>query len=75
MAQHQNFHLPDGFETKLQSWVELNAKRQDWGKAREMRTLLEKSREAQAVRIAADPAADLMKLELADLGKAMGAMD
>jgi hypothetical protein len=40
-----------------------------------MRTLLEKSREAQALRIAADPSADLLKLELADLEKAMGAMD
>jgi stage V sporulation protein K len=75
MAQQQNFHLPDGFEAKLQSWVEPNAKRQDWGNAREMRTLLEKSREAQALRIATDPSADLMKLELADLEKAMGAMD
>lgn len=72
MAQHQNFHLPDRFETKLQSWVELNANRQDWGNAR---ALLEKSREAQALRIAADPTADPMKLKLADLEMAMGAMD
>jgi stage V sporulation protein K len=75
MAQHQNFHLPDGFEAKLKAWVAPNAKQPDWGNAREMRTLLEKSREAQALRIAADPSADLMKLELADLEKAMGAMD
>jgi hypothetical protein len=33
------------------------------------------SKRAQALRIAADPTADLMKLELADLEKAMGAMD
>jgi stage V sporulation protein K len=75
MAQHQNFHLPGGFEVKLQSWVEAKAKGQEWGNAREMRTLLEKSREAQALRIATDPSADLLKLELADLEKAMGAMD
>jgi stage V sporulation protein K len=75
MAQHQNFHLPDGFETKLRSWIESSAARKDWGNAREMRTLLEKSREAQALRIAADPSADLMKLDLADLEKAMGAMN
>jgi len=75
MAQHQNFQVPASFETKLLPWVTTNAKREDWGNARAMRTLLEKSREAQANRVARDPSADLMKLDTADLEKAMGAMD
>jgi hypothetical protein len=37
-----------------------------------MRTLLEKAREAHAARIAADPNADLSRIELADLGRAIG---
>jgi len=37
-----------------------------------MRTLLERAREAQAVRIAADPSADVGRLEMADMRAAMG---
>jgi AAA lid domain len=72
MAQRQNFQLPGGFESKLRPFVEENARREDWGNAREMRTLLEKAREAQAMRIAADPSADLTTLDTADLERAMG---
>ena len=75
MAEQQNFQLQDGFEVKLRPWVENNSKRENWGNARSMRTLLEKSREAQAMRISADPSADLLKLDAVDLEKAMGAMD
>jgi stage V sporulation protein K len=72
MAEHQDFQLPNGFEAKLRPWIEDNAKREEWGNAREMRTLLEKAREAQAMRISADPAANLTSLEMADLERAMG---
>lgn len=71
MAQRQNFQLPQNFEAKLRPWVEKNAKQEDWGNAREMRTLLEKAREAQAMRISADPSADLTKLEAVDIQQAM----
>jgi hypothetical protein len=37
-----------------------------------MRTLLEKAREAQAMRIAMNPSADLSRIEIADLMKATG---
>jgi hypothetical protein len=37
-----------------------------------MRTLLEKAREAQALRIATNPSADLSHIEIADLMKATG---
>jgi hypothetical protein len=75
MAVRQNFKLPSGFEVKLRPWIEENDQREQWGNAREMRTLLEKSREAQAMRIAADPNADLTMLETADLEQAMGTMN
>jgi len=73
MAKRQNFQLPDGFAAKMQPWIEDNVKRDDWGNAREMRTLLEKAREAQAMRIASDPTADLSMLQMADLEQAMSA--
>jgi AAA+ superfamily predicted ATPase len=72
MARRQSFELPQGLEAKLTPWVTANARREDWGNAREMRTLLEKAREAQAFRIAHDPNADLQKLELRDFEKALG---
>ena len=55
MAARQQFALPEGFEAKLRPWIEGRAKADDWANAREMRTLLEKTREAQALRIATIP--------------------
>ena len=75
MAVRQNFQLPSGFETKLRPWIEDNDKREQWGNAREMRTLLEKAREAQAMRIASDADADLTMLETTDLEQAMSAVN
>jgi len=72
MAERQHFQLPEGFESTLQPWINENVRREDWGNAREMRTLLEKAREAQAMRISDDPTGDLTMLELPDLEKAMG---
>ena len=74
MAARQHFQLADGYQAKLRAWVDESARREDWGNAREMRTLLEKAREAQALRIAADPSGDLSLLEIADLEEAMGAV-
>jgi SpoVK/Ycf46/Vps4 family AAA+-type ATPase len=51
MATAQHFKLSSDFESKLLPWIEQNSKREGWGNAREMRTLLEKAREAQAIRI------------------------
>jgi SpoVK/Ycf46/Vps4 family AAA+-type ATPase len=73
MAKRQSFDLPAGFEAKLDPWIRASAKREDWGNAREIRTLLEKAREAQAVRLAQDPHADLHRLELADIEAALRA--
>jgi stage V sporulation protein K len=72
MAVRQHFTLPDGFEGRIKPWIAERSRADDWANAREMRTLLEKAREAQAMRISADPAADLSRLEIADLMKATG---
>jgi hypothetical protein len=37
-----------------------------------MRTLLERAREAQAMRISASPSADVTRLEMADIRAALG---
>lgn len=70
MATAQHFKLPLGFEAKLLPWINANAKRDDWGNAREMRTLLEKVREVQVLRIMKEPTDDLTKIELVDLVQA-----
>jgi stage V sporulation protein K len=71
MVQQQNFELSADIEARLGTWIESNVKRDDWGNAREMRTLLERMREAQAVRIAHNPSASLTRFELADFMKAV----
>src|SRR5580658_2204810 len=72
MAAQQNFILPEGFEAKIKPWISERSRADDWANAREMRTLLEKAREAQATRIATEPSADLSRIEIADLMKAIG---
>jgi stage V sporulation protein K len=72
MVERQGFTLPDGFAAKVKPWIAERARADDWANAREMRTLLEKAREAQATRIANNPSADLSRIEIADLQKAMG---
>ena len=72
MAIRQQFNLPDGFEAKLKPWIENRSKAEDWANAREMRTLLERAREAQALRVASDPAADISQVTLEDIVLAMG---
>ena len=72
MAARQQFALPDGFEAKLRPWIEGRAKADDWANAREMRTLLEKAREAQALRVANDPSADISVVTIEDVIQATG---
>ena len=72
MAAKQHFTLPEGFPVRIKSWITERSRAEDWANAREMRTLLEKAREAQAMRISADPSADLSRLEIVDLMKATG---
>jgi stage V sporulation protein K len=72
MAAQQNFILPEGFEAKIKPWIAERSRADDWANAREMRTLLEKAREAQATRIAGEPSADLSRIETVDIVKATG---
>jgi SpoVK/Ycf46/Vps4 family AAA+-type ATPase len=71
MAKRQNYILPDELETRLKPWINIGMRSKTWGNAREVRTLLESAREAQALRIAADPSADIRKLEMADIETAL----
>ncbi|MDN3277624.1 AAA family ATPase [Frankia sp. RB7] len=71
MAKRQNFVLPDDLESSLDPWLKAGMRNKSWGHAREMRTLLERAREAQATRIAHDPSGDLRQLVMADLDAAI----
>jgi len=74
MAKSQKYELPDNLDAKLTPWPESESKRDSWGNAREMRTLLEQAREAQAMRIARNPGADLTKIEMSDIVAATGSL-
>src|SRR5712691_7438723 len=70
MAKRQNFVLPDNLESSLAPWLKVGMRNKSWGQAREMRTLLERAREAQATRIAHDPSGDVRQLAMADIDAA-----
>ena len=72
MAAKQHFTLPQGFQAAIKPWITERSQADDWTNARAMRTLLEKACEAQAMRISADPSADLSRLEINDLVHATG---
>jgi S1-C subfamily serine protease len=71
MAKRQNFVLPDNLESSLAPWMQVGMRSRSWGQAREMRTLLERAREAQATRIAHDPSGDLRQIAMADIDAAI----
>lgn len=71
MAKQQNFTLPDNLESSLLPWMKVGMKNRSWGQAREMRTLLERAREAQATRIARDPSGDVNQIAVADIDAAI----
>ncbi len=71
MAKRQNFVLPDHIESSLDPWIKIGIRNKSWGQAREMRTMLERAREAQATRIAHDPAGDVRQLTMADIDAAI----
>jgi SpoVK/Ycf46/Vps4 family AAA+-type ATPase len=75
MAAKQQFNLPEGFEAKLKPWIEGRSRAEDWANAREMRTLLERSREMQAMRVASDPSADISVVTIQDIVLATGQQD
>ena len=72
MAQGQSYAVPDDAETVLRPWIQSRQNADDWGNAREMRTVLEKARGAQALRLAQMPSGDVRELTLGDLRVAIG---
>jgi SpoVK/Ycf46/Vps4 family AAA+-type ATPase len=73
MAKQQGYELPDALDSKLIPYVQDRRRQENWGNAREMRTMLEHARDAQAMRIGHDPSADLKRLEMSDFAKFFGA--
>ncbi|MDH2344187.1 MULTISPECIES: AAA family ATPase [unclassified Bradyrhizobium] len=71
MATEQQYLLPLGFERMLSPWIESQRRDPQWGNARSMRTLLEKAREAHALRTSSDPGANLAEFELSDIEAAI----
>jgi stage V sporulation protein K len=71
MATEQQYLLPVGFEAKMAPWIESQRHDPQWGNARSMRTLLEKAREAHALRTSSDPDANVAEFELSDIEAAI----
>jgi stage V sporulation protein K len=71
MATEQQYLVPPGFEQKLEPWIESQRNDPQWGNARSMRTLIEKVREAHALRTSEDPEANLAEFQLADIEAAI----
>jgi stage V sporulation protein K len=71
IATEQQYLLPIGFEAKLAPWIESRRRDPQWGNARSMRTLIEKVREAHALRTSRDPAANIAEVELVDIEAAI----
>ena len=67
MAAAQTFAVPDDIDKVLVPWLADRAASDGWGNAREMRTLLEKARDAQALRLAIHPDSDINRLEADDI--------
>ncbi len=76
MARVQGFALPEGYEDKVEAWVEAKSATKNWANAREVRNLIEKMREAQAVRLAREPdSSSIDQLLMADLEAAIKAAE
>jgi stage V sporulation protein K len=71
MATEQQYLLPIGFERVLVPWIESQCRDPQWGNARSIRTLLERTREAHALRTSADPDANVAEFELSDIKAAV----
>jgi SpoVK/Ycf46/Vps4 family AAA+-type ATPase len=67
MATEQQYLVPIGLEAKLAPWIESQRNDSQWGNARAMRTLLERVREAHALRTSADPSANVAEFEMSDI--------
>jgi SpoVK/Ycf46/Vps4 family AAA+-type ATPase len=73
MVRQQGYELPDEALAKMKPWIEARRKAESWGNARSIRSLVEAAREAQALRIHRDTAADVRRIEIADVEAAVNA--
>lgn len=74
MVKAQDFVPPENYEEKFNAWVSAARGRIGWANARSVRQLVEKMREAQAVRLSRDPeSSSTSQLTLADLDSAIAA--
>jgi len=71
MATEQQYLLPVGFEQLLAPWIASQRSDPQWGNARSMRTLLERTRETHALRTSQDPDASVAEFELSDIEAAI----
>ena len=67
MATEQQYLLPIGFEDALTPWIDAQRHDPQWGNARAMRTLLERVREAHALRTSKDPSANVAEFDITDI--------
>ena len=71
----EHLKFPAGFDARIRPWLPSAMRRTAWDNGRGMRTLSEKVREMQAVRLAADPTADLSEVTLSDIDRAIEASE
>lgn len=72
MAEAQSYLLPEDVAGVLTPWINGRKAAEDWGNAREMRTVLEKARGFHALRLAQERDGDLRALTLDDIRSAIG---
>jgi SpoVK/Ycf46/Vps4 family AAA+-type ATPase len=75
LARNEGRVLPAGFDTKLRSWLGSAMRAEGWGNAGAMRAFLEHVRDEQALRISGVAKADLSKVTLEDIERAIRAME
>jgi SpoVK/Ycf46/Vps4 family AAA+-type ATPase len=71
IARSQHFYLPANADELIAPWITAETPKQEWSNGRSMRQLFERMREAQAIRVARDPAADLSAIDAADIARAV----
>jgi stage V sporulation protein K len=71
MATEQQYLLPLGVEDAMAPWIDAQRRDPQWGNARAMRTLLERVREAHALRTSRDPAANVAEFAIEDIEAAI----
>ncbi len=74
MAASQGFEVPDNLSDLIAPWLKHNVGDKNWGNAREIRNLMEKARDAQAIRLGtqADSDDNLNRLSEDDVRYAIG---